>query len=96
MEYRSTDRGQRRAAVHRRPAVVRTVSGSRPSVVPDELQWHHTGSDPTQHLLAELRRMASPESVRVQTHPVASDPADAITRVADGAVRGGSPAGPTR
>ena len=32
--------------------------------------------------MAELREMAELEVVRVETHPVATDPADAITRVA--------------
>jgi len=32
--------------------------------------------------MAELRQMAELEFVRVETHPVAADPADAITRVA--------------
>ena len=33
--------------------------------------------------MTELREMAALEYVRVETHPVASDPADAITRVAN-------------
>ena len=32
--------------------------------------------------MAELREMAELELSRVETHPVAADPADAITRVA--------------
>jgi nucleotide-binding universal stress UspA family protein len=39
-------------------------------------------ADPVALLLAEFRLMASRESVTVETHPVVSDPAEAITRVA--------------
>ena len=38
--------------------------------------------DPTESLLAEFERMAEKESVRVQTHPLFSDPVDGITKVA--------------
>jgi nucleotide-binding universal stress UspA family protein len=37
---------------------------------------------PVEALLAELRLLASETSVQVQTHPVRSDPVEAITRVA--------------
>ena len=39
-------------------------------------------SGSTQALLDEIRLQASQESVRVEMHPVASDPVEAITRVA--------------
>jgi len=37
---------------------------------------------PVEALLADLRLLAAETSVRVQTHPVRSDPVEAITRVA--------------
>ena len=39
-------------------------------------------SDRLARLMAELRQMAELEFVRVETHLVAADPADGITRVA--------------
>jgi nucleotide-binding universal stress UspA family protein len=39
-------------------------------------------ADSVELLLAEFRLMALSESVPVETHPVSSDPAEAITRVA--------------
>jgi nucleotide-binding universal stress UspA family protein len=38
--------------------------------------------EPVEELLAQLRSVASETAVRVRTHPVRSDPVDAITRVA--------------
>ena len=38
-------------------------------------------SDRSARLMAELRQMAELELVRVGTHPVAADAADALTRV---------------
>jgi nucleotide-binding universal stress UspA family protein len=55
---------------------------ARHPVVPDGLGSSGTGSGPTERLMTELRQMAALESVRVETHPVASKPAEAITRVA--------------
>ena len=40
------------------------------------------GLDPTESLLAEFERMAAQESVRVQTHPLFSDPVEGMTKVA--------------
>jgi len=39
-------------------------------------------NDRLARLMAELRQMAELESVRVETHPGAADPADGITGVA--------------
>ena len=58
-----------------------TALGRRPlrlPEVPAELRCG-TGAG---SLLVKLREMAMSESVRVQTHPARSDPAEAITRVA--------------
>jgi len=65
--------------------IVRAVGrkGSRQTDLPGELRRGGNGSDPADALLTELRQMASRESVRVQTHPIAADPVEAITRVAD-------------
>ncbi len=41
-----------------------------------------SGSDAAPPFLAEIRLKAARESVRVEMHPVASDPVEAITRVA--------------
>ena len=38
--------------------------------------------EPVEALMAELRLLASGSPVRVETHPVRSDPVEAITRVA--------------
>ena len=38
--------------------------------------------EPVDQLLAQLRSLACETAVRVRTHPVRSDPVDAITRVA--------------
>jgi len=38
--------------------------------------------DPTESLLAEFERLATRESVRVQAHPLFSDPVEGITKVA--------------
>jgi nucleotide-binding universal stress UspA family protein len=38
--------------------------------------------EPVESLLAELRSVAAVSAARVRTHPVRSDPVDAITRVA--------------
>jgi nucleotide-binding universal stress UspA family protein len=40
------------------------------------------GEEPVDALLAEFRMLASERALRVQTHPVHSDPVEAITRVA--------------
>ncbi len=91
----ATDSAGATRAVHRAIEVARASGGTlhivtafgrkkaRQPQIPEEKQYSRTGSDPTERLMTELREMAALEYVRVETHPVASDPADAITRVAN-------------
>ena len=60
---------------------VRHERGSR-TILPDDLRLAGTGSDAAESMLNGFRRIAGEVSVRVRTHPVRSDPVDAITRVA--------------
>jgi len=62
-------------AVRRAVEVVRT-SGGTVHIVTAFRQ------EPVDALMAEFRLLASETPVRVQTHPVRSDPVEAITRVA--------------
>src|ERR1700722_9344883 len=57
-----------------------TALGRRPLRLPEAPAELRCGTAGT--LLVKLREMAMSESVRVQTHPARSDPAEAITRVA--------------
>jgi nucleotide-binding universal stress UspA family protein len=73
----------------------------RRSTRPDKPRHSVTGSGPAEALMAEFRLMAAQESVRVEMHSVASDPVEAITRVAaeeqaDLIVVGSTGAGGTR
>jgi len=54
----------------------------RQTAVAHERRGRDVGVDPTASLVAELERMAARRSVRLQTHPLFSDPVDGITKVA--------------
>jgi len=61
--------------------VMATRRRRRMTVVHDR-RTQDIGLDPTESLLAEFERMAAQESVRVQTHPLFSDPVEGMTKVA--------------
>ncbi len=54
----------------------------RRTSVSEERRAGGAGLDPTESLLNELRRMAAAESVRVETHPLFTDPVEGMTKVA--------------
>jgi nucleotide-binding universal stress UspA family protein len=64
------------ARVVRRAVEVAETSGGTVHIVTAFRQ------EPVDELLAEFRRLASGSPVSVRTHPVRSDPVEAITRVA--------------
>jgi nucleotide-binding universal stress UspA family protein len=54
-----------------------------PPELPEEFRYSFGPIDPADMLLNQLKQEAVQASVRVTTHPVLSDPVDAITRVAE-------------
>jgi nucleotide-binding universal stress UspA family protein len=62
--------------------LVMATRRSRLVTVALDRRTQDAGLDPTESLVAEFERMASRQSVRVQTHPLFSDPVDGITKVA--------------
>ncbi len=67
-------------AVHRALEIARASDGTLHIVA---ATGKTRAQDPALELLAELRRMAARQSVRVETHPVSADPVEAITGVAE-------------
>ena len=53
-----------------------------PPDLPEEFRYTDAGAGPADWVLSQLRATAEQAQVRVTTHPVLADPAEAITKVA--------------